>query len=144
MSISEFNWLTGLLGGVLIGVSSIVMLAFTGRITGISGMVNNAITFRASEAWRWIFLAGMLGGAALYEYVLAAQPTPTGNFVPWAMIIGGFIVGFGTRMGNGCTSGHGVCGLGRRSPRSIVAVGTFLSAAMITVFIIRQVLGLAL
>lgn len=144
MSIAEFNWVTGLVGGILIGLSATVLLAFNGRIAGISGMVNNAITFKSSEAWRWLFLAGMLGGAALYEYVLAAQPTPKGQFVPWAMLIGGFVVGFGTRMGNGCTSGHGVCGLGRRSPRSLVAVLTFMATAVLTVFIIRQVLGLSI
>ena len=141
MSIAEFNWVTGLLGGILIGVSASIMLALNGRITGISGTVNNAITFKANEAWRWIFLAGMLGGAALYEYLLAPQPTPTGSFVPVAMIIGGFLVGFGTRMGNGCTSGHGVCGLGRRSPRSLAAVMTFMVTAILTVFILREVLG---
>ena len=144
MSIAEFNWITGLVGGILIGLSATVLLAFNGRIAGISGMVNNAITFKSSETWRWLFLAGMLGGAALYEYVLAAQPTPKGQFVPWAMLIGGFVVGFGTRMGNGCTSGHGVCGLGRRSPRSVLAVLTFMATAVLTVFIIRQVLGLSI
>ncbi len=144
MSIAEFNWITGLVGGILIGLSATVLLAFNGRIAGISGMVNNAITFKSDEAWRWLFLGGMLGGAALYEYVLAAQPTPKGQFVPWAMLIGGFVVGFGTRMGNGCTSGHGVCGLGRRSPRSLVAVLTFMATAILTVFIVRQVLGLSI
>ena len=144
MSIAEFNWITGLVGGILIGLSATVLLAFNGRIAGISGMVNNAITFKSSETWRWLFLTGMLGGTALYEYVLAAQPTPKGQFVPWAMLIGGFVVGFGTRMGNGCTSGHGVCGLGRRSPRSVVAVLTFMATAVLTVFIIRQVLGLSI
>jgi hypothetical protein len=127
---------------MLIGLSATIMLAFSGRIAGISGMVNNALTFRAEEAWRWLFLGGMLAGAAIYEYLLAAQPTPAGNFVPWAMIAGGFIVGFGTRMGNGCTSGHGVCGLGRRSPRSFVAVVTFMATGMLTVFIFRQLFGL--
>jgi uncharacterized membrane protein YedE/YeeE len=144
MSIAEFNWITGLAGGILIGLSATVLLAFNGRIAGISGMVNNAITFKSSETWRWLFLAGMVGGTALYEYVLAAQPTPNSQFVPWAMLIGGFVVGFGTRMGNGCTSGHGVCGLGRRSPRSLVAVLTFMATAVLTVFIIRQVLGLSI
>ncbi len=142
MSIAEFNWVTGLVGGMLIGLSATVMLAFTGRITGISGMMNNALTFKTDEAWRWLFLGGMVAGAALYEYILAAQPTPTGDFVPWAMIAGGFIVGFGTRLGNGCTSGHGVCGLGRRSRRSFVAVMTFMATAMVTVFIFRELLGL--
>lgn len=137
----EASWIAGLVGGLLIGLSATVLLAFNGRIAGISGMVNGAITLANAEQWRWWFLAGMLGGGGLYEYVLAPQPTPTSTLAPWAMIIGGFIVGLGTRMGNGCTSGHGVCGLGRLSGRSLVAVITFMATAAITVFITRHVLA---
>ncbi|WP_416672325.1 YeeE/YedE family protein [Egbenema bharatensis] len=136
---AEFNWITALVGGMLIGTSATLLLAFNGRIAGISGMVNGAITFAASEAWRWLFIVGMIGGAALYEYGFAPEPTPTSTFAPVAMIVGGFLVGFGTRMGNGCTSGHGVCGLGRLSGRSLVAVLTFLATAFITVFLTRHV-----
>lgn len=135
----EASWIAGAIGGVLIGISATILLAFNGRIAGISGMVNGAITFARAEQWRWWFLGGMLGGGALYEYWLAPQPTPTSTFVPWAMIIGGFLVGFGTRMGNGCTSGHGVCGLGRLSGRSLAAVITFMITAAITVFLTRHV-----
>ena len=138
----EASWIAGLIGGLLIGLSATVLLAFNGRIAGISGMVNGALTFAQAEQWRWWFLGGMLGGGALYEYVLAPQPTPTSSFAPWAMLMGGFIVGFGTRMGNGCTSGHGVCGLGRLSGRSLAAVITFMVTAAITVFITRHVIGL--
>ncbi|MEB3231285.1 MAG: YeeE/YedE family protein [Leptolyngbyaceae bacterium] len=137
---TEFNWAIALFGGVLIGISATILLAFTGRIAGISGMVNGAISFRASELWRWFFIIGMVIGGGLYEYVLAPQPTPVSTFAPWMMMIGGFLVGFGTRMGNGCTSGHGVCGLGRLSGRSLVAVITFLSTAMVTVFVLRHML----
>jgi hypothetical protein len=136
----EASWIAGAVGGVLIGMSATVLLAFNGRIAGISGMVNGALTFVRAEQWRWWFLGGMLVGGALYEYGLAAQPTPTSTFAPWAMIIGGFLVGFGTRMGNGCTSGHGVCGLGRLSGRSLAAVMTFMLTAAITVFVTRHVL----
>ncbi len=87
-----------------------------------------------------MFILGMLLGGVLYEYELALEPTPKSTFAPVAMIIGGFLVGFGTRMGSGCTSGHGVCGLGRLSLRSLVAVLTFLTTAIITVFIVRHVL----
>lgn len=135
---AEFNWVSALLGGLLIGTSATILLAFNGRIAGISGMVNNAITFAPREGWRWLFLFGLLCGGAIYEYVLAPQPTPESASAPWAMLVGGFLVGFGTRMSNGCTSGHGVCGLGRLSPRSLVAVLTFLAAAMVTVFIVRH------
>lgn len=139
---AEFNWLTALSGGVFIGLSATLLLAFNGRIAGISGMVNGAITFTKTEVWRWMFILGMLLGGILYEYGLSSHPTPTSKFAPWAMILGGFLVGFGTRMGNGCTSGHGVCGLGRLSLRSLVAVLTFLITAILTVFIVRHVASL--
>jgi len=138
---AEFNWINGLIGGILIGISATILLAFNGRITGISGMVNGAISFNKNDAWRWLFLLGMLAGGAIYEFVLSPQPTPTSKFAPLTMIIGGLIVGFGTRMGSGCTSGHGVCGLGRLSMRSLVAVLTFLASAFVTVFIVRHLLN---
>jgi uncharacterized protein len=137
---ADFNWFTALLGGILIGSSASVLLLFNGRIAGISGMINSAITFTKEEVWRWIFILGMLLGGVLYEYVLAPQPTPKSTFAPLAMIFGGLLVGFGTRMGSGCTSGHGVCGLGRLSVRSLVAVLIFLITAIFTVFIVRHVL----
>jgi hypothetical protein len=139
---AELNWVTALLGGLLIGTSATILLAFNGRIAGISGMVNSAIRFAPNEGWRWFFLVGLLAGGALYEYVLAPQPTPTSAFAPWVMLGGGFLVGCGTRLGNGCTSGHGVCGIGRLSLRSLVAVLTFLGTAIITVFVVRHVLFL--
>jgi uncharacterized membrane protein YedE/YeeE len=138
---AEFNWINGLIGGILIGISATILLAFNGRIAGISGMVNGAISFNKNDAWRWLFLLGMLAGGAIYEFVLSTQPTPTSKFAPLTMIIGGFIVGLGTRMGSGCTSGHGVCGLGRLSVRSLVAVLTFLASAFVTVFIVRHLLN---
>jgi uncharacterized membrane protein YedE/YeeE len=136
----EASWIAGTIGGLLIGTSATLLLAFNGRIAGISGMVNGALTFARAEQWRWWFIGGMVGGGALYEYVVAPQPTPTSTFAPWAMIIGGFLVGFGTRMGNGCTSGHGVCGLGRLSGRSLAAVITFMITAAITVFVTQHIL----
>lgn len=134
------NFLIALSGGMLIGLSATLLLAFNGRIAGISGMINGAITFEKKEVWRWLFLMGMILGGALYEYVLAPQPTPIYSLTPWIMVISGFLVGFGTNMGNGCTSGHGVCGLGRLSLRSLVAVLTFMATAILTVFIVRHLL----
>jgi len=143
--IAEFNWVTALMGGILIGVSATIMLAWNGRITGISGLVHVLVTPSLGDVhWRWIFLLGMLGGGALYEYVLAPSPTPEFGFAPVAMIVGGLIVGIGTRMGSGCTSGHGVCGLGRLSPRSFVAVITFLTTGIATVFVVRHLLPMLL
>ena len=141
---ANFNWFNGLMGGILIGLSATLLLAFNGRIAGISGIINGAIAFSKQEVWRWMFILGLLLGGIFYEYALAPQPTPTASLTPWAMIVGGFLVGFGTRMGGGCTSGHGVCGLGRLSLRSLVAVLTFLITAILTVFIVRHVLGLSL
>ncbi len=138
---SGVNWIAALAGGMLIGLSATILLAFDGRIAGISGMVNGAIKFRPEENWRWLFIAGMLAGGLIYEYVFASESTPVSSFAPVAMIIGGLLVGFGTRMGNGCTSGHGVCGLGRLSLRSLVAVITFMITAIITVFVTRHVIG---
>lgn len=136
----EASWIAGLLGGMLIGLSATLLLAFNGRIAGISGIVNGAISFVRAEEWRWWFIGGMVAGGGLYEYLLAPQATPTSTFAPWAMVIGGLLVGFGTRMGNGCTSGHGVCGLGRLSGRSLVAVVTFMATAAVTVFVTRHLL----
>ena len=135
------EWWYGLFGGILIGLSSTLLLALNGRIAGISGMVNGAITFAAAEIWRWLFLLGLVAGGLVYEYALAPQPTPTYNFAPVTMVVAGLLVGFGTRMGNGCTSGHGVCGLGRLSGRSLVAVITFMAAGIVTVFITQHLLG---
>lgn len=137
----EISWLNGLLGGVLIGLSATLLLVCNGRIAGISGMVNGALSFAAREQWRGWFLIGLLGGAGVYEYAIASSPTPTSTFAPVAMVVGGLLVGIGTRMGNGCTSGHGVCGLGRLSGRSLAAVLTFIGSAIVTVFIVRHVLG---
>jgi len=92
---AEFNLINGLIGGILIGISATILLAFNGRIAGISGMVNGAISFNKNDAWRWLFMLGMLAGGAIYEFVFSSQPTPTSKFAPLTMIIGGLIVGFG-------------------------------------------------
>ncbi|MDJ0616746.1 MAG: YeeE/YedE family protein [Calothrix sp. MO_192.B10] len=139
---TEFNWITALCGGILIGLSATLLLLFNGRIAGISGIFNGAIAFANDKAWRWLFLIGMVLGGVIYEYLLAPEPTPTSVFSPWEMIIGGFLVGFGTRMGSGCTSGHGVCGLGRLSLRSLVAVITFLTTGIMTIIVMRYISSL--
>ena len=139
IQMTDFNWVSGLLGGLLIGTSATVLLAFNGRIAGISGILNSALSSGFGEVWRWLFLAGLLAGGGLYESVIGPAPTPS-EFAPWAMLVGGFLVGFGTRMSNGCTSGHGVCGLGRLSLRSLMAVVTFLATAIVTVFVTRHLL----
>lgn len=138
----EPSWIYGLIGGILIGISATILLAFNGRIAGISGMINGVLEFKPSETWRVWFLGGMLLGGIIYEYLLPLPETPRYPVTIIPMILGGFLVGFGTRMGNGCTSGHGVCGLGRLSVRSLTAVISFLASGMITVFVIRHLIGI--
>lgn len=137
---TDFNLITALIGGSLIGLSATLLLLFNGRVAGISGIVSGAIGFSNDGTWKRLFIAGLLVGGWLYESVVATQPTPVSALSPGAMIIGGFLVGVGTRLGNGCTSGHGVCGLGRLSVRSLAAVLTFLTTGFMTVFITRHVL----
>ncbi|MFN8442168.1 MAG: YeeE/YedE family protein [Caldilineaceae bacterium] len=139
---AEFDWGSALLGGILIGLSATLLLLLLGRIAGVSGMVHTLVAppLAESSLWRWLFLVGLVLGTAIYEYGLASSPTPTSPLAPMAMILGGFLVGFGTRQGNGCTSGHGVCGLGRLSPRSLVAVLVFVVTGVITVFVMRHML----
>lgn len=142
MMIVNFTPVTGFAGGVLIGVAASVLLWLNGRIAGISGIVDGAMTKSGSETtWRWLFLLGMLGGAAIEFWLIPARHTfETG--LSWPLfLLAGTLVGFGTRLGGGCTSGHGVCGLGRLSGRSLVATATFLVTGILTVFIVRHVLG---
>ncbi len=139
---TELNWIVALTGGILIGLSATILLALTGRIAGISGIVNGAIRFNQQASWRWFFILGMLAGGLFYKTVLLTESAWASSFNPWSMLLGGLLVGFGTRMGNGCTSGHGVCGLGRLSFRSLVAVMTFMTTAIVTVWITRHLLGL--
>ena len=121
-------------GGILIGLASWILLAGTGRIGAVSIITSGVLTTRAqSSPWRWAFLAGLAGGGALFTYVL---DVPRVDLRSAAMLVpAGFLVGFGTVLGSGCTSGHGVCGLGRRSKRSLAAVLVFVGTAVTTVLV---------
>jgi uncharacterized membrane protein YedE/YeeE len=133
--------LASLLGGVLIGTSALLLLWLSGRIAGVSGIIGGLMTApRDDRAWRLAFLLGMgLGGAALVLF--DPSVLPSGLPAPWPVIVlGGFLVGFGARGGNGCTSGHGVCGLGRRSPRSLVAVLVFMTTGILAANLLRPLL----
>ncbi|HMO03996.1 MAG TPA: YeeE/YedE family protein [Kiritimatiellia bacterium] len=132
------HWIHALIGGLLIGASATFLLVMNGRIAGISGIAGQVLTGRGKERWAVMFLVGLLAGGALYEYVLAGEPTPRATAHPLLMVAGGLLVGIGSRMGHGCTSGHGVCGLGRFSRRSLIAVLVFMGTAMITVYAIRH------
>ena len=136
-----FAYTTPLIGGLLIGVSAVALLALLGRIAGIAGIVWGAISAQPDNAWRWLFIAGLLIGPVLY-HVLTGAPHPQASSLPWwQAVAAGLLVGFGVRLGSGCTSGHGVCGIGRLSPRSLVATVTFMATGVITVYVIRHLLG---
>lgn len=130
----------GLLGGLLIGTSALLLLLGTGRIAGISGIAGGLTRDAASgdRAWRAMFMLGLLAGAATYLLSTGSLEMKLVTEGP-ALYAAAALVGIGTRLGQGCTSGHGVCGLGRRSPRSLVATITFMAVAIITVFIIGGV-----
>ncbi|MEM7159020.1 MAG: YeeE/YedE thiosulfate transporter family protein [Myxococcota bacterium] len=139
---TEFTPISSTVGGILIGLSSLLMLGFNGRIAGISGIVGGIWGASSSErAWRAAFLFGLLGGGLL---VFAVAPRAFGDgsptSLPW-LVVAGLLVGFGTRTGNGCTSGHGVCGMSRLSPRSIAATLVFMAVAAATVFVTRHLVG---
>ena len=135
------NIVLPLLGGVLIGLSATWTLLSMGRIAGISGIWAQAIHPSESRLWQWLFLAGLLlGGVLVWQFtgIPVAGESPVG---PAGVAIAGLLVGVGTRMGGGCTSGHGVCGISRLSPRSIVSTLTFIATGAITVILVRAILG---
>ncbi|MBT8131357.1 MAG: YeeE/YedE family protein [Gammaproteobacteria bacterium] len=136
----NFTPASGLAGGVLIGLAAVLLLVLTGRIAGISGIVSNAVHFKNHAALRWIFIFGLIGGAQLQQ-MFSANELPVREMAWPLLLISGLIVGFGTRLGGGCTSGHGVCGIGRLSRRSIVATIVFMLVAIISVFVTRHILG---
>ncbi len=137
------SWIRAAIGGGLIGLAAALMVIFNGRIAGVSGVLGGLLLERkpADAPWRVMFIAGLMLGALLVGLLrpeLAAGTLQVG----WGgMIAAGLIVGFGTRMGSGCTSGHGVCGIGRLSARSIAATLTFMASGFITVFVLRHLLG---
>lgn len=138
----EANLIGGLLGGALIGAASVLMLLFIGRIAGISGIFGGAFIFTTMKdvPWRIAFIVGLVLGAVLYRLLwgpLVIELQAKGAI----LVVAGILVGVGTRVGSGCTSGHGVCGVARRSKRSFTATSTFLVVAMVTVFVVRHVIS---
>lgn len=133
------TWLPALAGGVLIGLSATLLLWLNGRVAGVSGILNGVVFPKAGDAaWRVAFLVGLVVAAGLYMAFVPSAPLPRTDFSRVGLIVAGLLVGFGTRMGNGCTSGHGVCGLGRLSMRSLAAVATFMATAIATTFVVRH------
>lgn len=138
---TNFTPWAALAGGVLLGLASAIFVLLNGRILGISGIVGGLLRPRSGDVgWRISFVLGMLAAPALYG--LLAGPVPARIDAGWGMVVlAGLLVGAGTRYGSGCTSGHGVCGLSRMSPRSLVATLAFMGAGFATVFLIRHVLA---
>lgn len=140
----SFTPLAALAGGALIGCAAVWLMACNGRIAGISGILSGAL-FSAGEErfWRMCFLFGLLLGAGAVHALNVAPFMPRQNY-PWALLLlSGMLVGYGTRLGNGCTSGHGICGLARGSWRSLAATLTFMLSAALTVYLLRHVMGIS-
>ena len=127
-----------LLGGVMIGIAALILLAFNGRVMGVSGIWSGLVRWSDGPGWRLAFVLGSIAaplGLALFGRPGVVQVEAT---VP-TLVIAGLLVGFGSALGAGCTSGHGICGMSRFSPRSIVATLVFMAVAIVTVFLVRHV-----
>jgi uncharacterized membrane protein YedE/YeeE len=139
--VENFTPVSGLIGGLLIGLSTVLLILFNGRIAGISGIVGGLLATKGPEiGWRAVFVVGLLIGAFVYMLATGvALPVNIQASLP-VTVIAGLLVGFGARLGSGCTSGHGICGIARFSKRSIVATLVFFITAIITVFLTHHVL----
>jgi uncharacterized membrane protein YedE/YeeE len=127
-------------GGVLIGLASSLLILLNGRIAGINGILGGLLHPGTNDvAWRFTFLAGLVVSPLVYG-LLATLPLVEVEAEPWLLILAGLLVGFGTRLGSGCTSGHGVCGIARVSRRSIAATLVFIVSGMLTVYVMRHLL----
>ena len=140
---ANFTPVASLVGGILIGLASVWLLAASGRIAGISGILHGLfVRTPGDRLWRILFVLGLVAAGFAWHAFVAPAPQREGFGLGWAAAAG-LLVGFGTRVGGGCTSGHGVCGLGRMSPRSLVAVITFMAAGMAAAYVTRHLLGVA-
>ncbi len=138
---ANFTPWTSLAGGLLIGLAAVLLLLFNGRIAGISGIVGGLLSPKRGEiAWRAAFVVGLIASPIAFS-VVRPLPSVQINASYLVLVLAGLLVGLGTRYGSGCTSGHGVCGLSRRSLRSLVATTTFMLAGFFTVYIVRHVSG---
>jgi uncharacterized membrane protein YedE/YeeE len=141
MQIDWTHFAPSLAGGVTIGLAAAALLLLAGRILGISGIFYGALTARGPEfAWRATFLLGLLAAPTVLKVFFTPTP-PNINTSLTRLAVAGLLVGFGTRLGNGCTSGHGICGLSRLSPRSLVATLTFMFAGFMTAYVVRHLAG---
>jgi len=138
---ANFTPVSAAIGGALIGLSAVLLMLLAGRIAGISGIVGESLNPGSDKGWRLAFLAGLVAVpllAALFGFPAAAPSMPSSLGL---VVVSGLLVGFGTRMASGCTSGHGICGIARVSPRSLAATAIFMASAIVVVFITRHVIG---
>ncbi|MDB5792759.1 MAG: YeeE/YedE [Massilia sp.] len=137
----RFTPWTSLAGGLMIGLAAALFLIFSGRIAGISGIVGGLLKPAEGDvSWRLAFLLGLVASPLMFSLIHPLPPVHVEASYP-TLIVAGLLVGIGTRYGSGCTSGHGVCGLSRRSPRSLVATAAFMAAGFVTVYIVRHLVG---
>src|SRR5438093_11790348 len=140
--VEHFSPCSATIGGVLIGLSASWLLLATGRLAGISGILGDLLVPSVEDKlWRALFVAGLIGGCWLVRTASGDAVAVTISASAKELLLAGLLVGFGTRVANGCTSGHGVCGMARLSPRSIAATLTFMASGALTVFVMRHVLG---
>lgn len=138
---THFTPWASLAGGLLIGLATAMFLLFNGRIAGISGVLGGLLRPAAGDiGWRIAFLGGMMAAPALFA-LFVPLPEVQVDAGTATLLAAGLLVGVGTRYGSGCTSGHGVCGLSRRSPRSLVATAAFMFAGFVTVYVVRHLIG---
>ena len=141
VNFEAFTPMASLAGGVLIGLAAAAFVLLLGRIAGISGMLGGLIERAADWPLRLAFVLGLIAAPAAYALLSGSLPVPEITASPLTLVAAGLMVGVGTRYASGCTSGHGVCGLSRLSPRSLVATLTFMAAGFATVFVVRHLLG---
>lgn len=133
------DWINALFGGALIGVSVSLMLLWNGRVTGISGIINGVLSYTKGEyAWRVLFILGLIVGGLVLRVLRPDVFSGAILTETWTVVVAGLLVGFGTILGSGCTSGHGVCGISRMSPRSLVATIVFIGAGVFAVALFRK------
>ena len=140
----NFTPVSALLGGALIGLSVSLLLMLNGRMAGISGIMNGLFSSpKKEEIWRGLFLVGLVIGAVIFQLLTNDSLQLRQDYPKVLLIVGGFLVGIGTRMGSGCTSGHGICGIANFSVRSITATITFMLSGMVSVFIVKHIAGIS-
>jgi len=138
---ANFTPWSSLTGGIVLGIASALFILINGRILGISGILGGLLPPKLGDAtWRIAFLLGMFAAPTVFHAVVPAEyiTAPRIEATEWMIVVAGLLVGIGTRYASGCTSGHGVCGLSRLSPRSLVATASFMSAGFVTVYVVRH------